>query len=181
MGLEQYYRDTRIHPIHEGTIRIQGIDLLVRKVRMQDGKALKLYVEEVQKTIASANDITKLKPYAQALKESLEKLRSLTKHLIEMASRENAEMFLSDATLCLEFFGIVSVAWQWLLQGIYIQKGLEKSPTDLEADSLKGRFYALRYFFAYELPKIKWLEERLRNNDGLTVEMKTDHFLDWAR
>ena len=39
--VEQHFRDTRIHPIHEGTTGIQGMDLLGRKIRMKDGKALK--------------------------------------------------------------------------------------------------------------------------------------------
>ena len=36
--LEQFYRDARIHPIHEGTTGIQGLDLLGRKVTMHGGK-----------------------------------------------------------------------------------------------------------------------------------------------
>lgn len=176
--LEQYYRDARIHPIHEGTTGIQGIDLLGRKVIMKNGKALKLYVEEVQKTIGSANDIPELKPYAEALEKAFERLQNVTKHLLEVASRESAEMFLADATLYLEFFAVITIAWQWLLQGIYVQKGLKNNPTDSEADFLQGKFCTLRFFFAYELPKTKGLEERLRNTDGLTVETKTHHFSD---
>jgi alkylation response protein AidB-like acyl-CoA dehydrogenase len=36
--LEQYYRDMRIHPIHEGTTGIQAMDLLGRKVVMKNGR-----------------------------------------------------------------------------------------------------------------------------------------------
>ncbi len=38
--VEQYYRDNRLNPIHEGTHGIQGMDLLGRKVIMQGGAAL---------------------------------------------------------------------------------------------------------------------------------------------
>ena len=38
--VEQYYRDNRLNPIHEGTHGIQGLDLLGRKVTMQDGAGL---------------------------------------------------------------------------------------------------------------------------------------------
>lgn len=176
--LEQHYRDVRIHPIHEGTTGIQGQDLLGRKVRMKDGKAFKLYVDEVQKTIASANDVPELKLYANALEKALESLQKVTKHLLDLASRESEEVFLADATLYLEFFGIISVAWQWLLQGIYIQKGLKENPSGAEADFLQGKFSTLRFFFAYELPKIEGLAQRLTNSDGLTVEMKVDYFSD---
>ena len=176
--LEQHYRDVRIHPIHEGTTGIQGQDLLGRKVRMKDGKAFKLYLEEVQKTITSAKETSDLKPYVQALEKALEVLQKVTGHLLEVAGSQSADVFLADATLYLELFGIISVAWQWLHQGIYIQRGLESDPSESEHEFLQGKFYALRFFFAYELPKIHGLAERLTNSDGLTVEMKVEHFSD---
>ncbi len=40
---------------------------------------------------------------------------------------------------------------------------------------MKGSF---TYFFAYELPKIKGLAERLTNSDGLTIETKDKWFSD---
>ena len=88
------------------------------------------------------------------------------------------DMVSAAATLYLEFFAVISIAWQWLLQGIYVQKGLKNNPTDSETDFLQGKFCTLRFFFAYELPKTKGLEDRLTNTDGLTVEMETDHFSD---
>ncbi len=176
--VEQYYRDVRIHPIHEGTTGIQGQDLLGRKVRMQDGMAFKLFLEEVKKTILAADDITELKPYVKALEKALEKLQKVTAYLMDLSHKKSADIFLSDATLYLEFFGIICVAWQWLHQGIFIQKGLQDNPSNAEENFLQGKFYALRFFFAYELPRIKGLSERLKKNDGLTVEMKKDHFSD---
>lgn len=176
--MEQHYRDVRIHPIHEGTTGIQGQDLLGRKVRIKDGKAFKLYVEEVHKTIEAANDYLELLPYASDLEKALKKLQRVTKYLLDIGTNESAEIFLADATLYLELFGIVSVAWQWLLQGLLLQKGLNDNPSGAEADFLQGKFYTLRFFFAYELPKIEGLVQRLTNSDGLTVEMKTDYFSD---
>ncbi len=40
--VERYYRDNRLNPIHEGTNGIQALDLLGRKVTMQNGAALRL-------------------------------------------------------------------------------------------------------------------------------------------
>ncbi len=55
--LEQYYRDCRIHPIHEGTTGIQGMDLLGRKVIMKNGQAFLLYINEVHDTISRCQGI----------------------------------------------------------------------------------------------------------------------------
>ena len=86
-----------------------GQDLLGRKVRIKDGMAFKLYVEEVEKAISSAEDISELKPYAQKLRDALEKLQNTTSYLMDIAARGDPELFLADATLYLEFF-VLSVS-----------------------------------------------------------------------
>lgn len=176
--LEQFYRDARIHPIHEGTTGIQGITLLGRNVTMKNGKAIKLFLGEVQTTIKKAEEVPELKSYAQELKEALDKLTKVTLHLIGIAQSKGPDVFLADSTLYLEFFGIVSIAWQWLLQALSIQKALNQNPSRIEADFYQGKFYTFRYFFRYELPKIEGLAKRLMDADGLTVEMKDSCFSD---
>ena len=176
--LEQYYRDARIHPIHEGTTGIHGLDLLGRKVMMRDGKAYKLYLEEVQETIRGAERFKELEPYPQTLKHSLEMLQEVTAHLREVEKKGTPELFLADATLYLEFFGIISVAWQWLVQATTVVKALLNRPSGGESNFYHGKFSAFRYFFEYELPKVEGLAKRLMTSDGLTVEIKPDYFSD---
>jgi butyryl-CoA dehydrogenase len=55
---------------------------------------------------------------------------------------------------------------------------LKDNPSGTEADFYQGKFYTLRYFFGYELPKIEGLAKRLLDSDGLTVEMNESHFSD---
>ena len=176
--VEQHYRDVRIHPIHEGTTGIQGQDLLGRKVRIRDGKAYDLYLREVKETISQAEAFPELAPYAGALRESLAKLDEVTGHLKSLAQEQSPEIFLADATLYLEFFGIICIAWQWLLQGIHIQKGLAENPGEGRGDFLEGKWATMRFFFGYELPKTQGLAQRLVNNDGLTVHTQARHFND---
>ncbi len=176
--LEQFYRDARIHPIHEGTTGIQGITLLGRNVTMKNGAAFKLFHGEVQDTIKKAEGIAELKPYAHELKGAMDTLTKVTLQLIGLAQSKGPEVFLADATLYLEFFGIVSIAWQWLLQAVHVQKALGQKPTGADADFYQGKMYAFRYFFRYELPKIEGLAKRLTDGDAFTVEMKDTLFAD---
>ena len=176
--LEQYYRDARIHPIHEGTTGIHGLTLLGRNVMMKGGKAYKLYLDEVQKTIRQAEEFKELGSYAQKLKQSLEMLQQVTAYLMDVQKKKTPEVFLADATLYLEFFGIISVAWQWLLQATAVVKALRNSPAGAEANFYNGKFFAFRFFFEYELPKIQGLASRLMHSDGLTVEITPDLFSD---
>ena len=176
--LEQYYRDCRIHPIHEGTTGIQGMDLLGRKVIMKDGQAFLLYISELHQTIATARKFDNLVRYADELNEALTKLQEVTQHLILIAQKEGPEAFLADATLYLEFFGLITVAWQWLLQGIAVQKALNNGAPRRDSNFYQGKMLTLRYFFAYELPKILGMEKRLLDSDGLTIEMQAEFFHD---
>ena len=176
--LEQYYRDIRIHPIHEGTTGIQALDLLGRKVVMKNGQAMRLYVEEVQATIQAAMPYEELQQCAERLKEALEKLQSVTMHRVQIALQGDVEKFLADATLYLELFGIIAVAWQWLVQGIAAQKGLETDCSDLDKRFYEGKLHTMRYFFHYEIPKTYGLAARLMESDGLTVDMSSAVFDD---
>jgi alkylation response protein AidB-like acyl-CoA dehydrogenase len=176
--LEQYYRDVRIHPIHEGTTGIHGIDILGRKVVMQGGKAFQLFLAEANAAIADAKKYPRLDTYATMLGESLEKLQSVTVHLLARAEEQGQEHFLADANLYLEVFSIIAIGWQWLLQAVSIVKALDAGANDREKTFYEGKFFTFRYFYDYELPKIEGSLIRLRNWDGLTVEMKNELFAD---
>jgi len=176
--LEQLYRDMRIHPIHEGTTGIQGMDLLGRKAMMHQGRALKLFAQEVNKDSAAAEGVEALAPQARRLSEALALLRQATEAKIALAARGEIENFLSDATLYLELFGLVAVAWQWLKQGVAASRALDGSPSQAEQNFYNGKLATMRYFFAYELPKAHGLAQRLGEDDGLTVSLQEEHFAD---
>ena len=175
--LEQYFRDMRIHTIHEGTTGIQGLDLLGRKVTMRQGAAFKLFVQEVEQTTSVAHEDQLLAPYAQRLDNAMSRLQTVTGALIARMA-EDQEGGLSDATLYLELFGIVAVAWQWLLQGIAAQKGLQNATSDGARTFYQGKLVVSRYFYHYELPKIEGLAQRLLENDDLIVRLGAEHFED---
>lgn len=161
--LEQYYREMRIHPIHEGTTAIHGIDLLGRKVTMHNGKAAELFVKEITKTIEKAKSRTELQPWAQKLERFLQQWQHTTQQLLSIAKTGETEQFLADATLYLEYTGILTIAWQWLKQTTV---AIQKNHTLAES-----KLYTLRYFFGYELNKMEGLALRLLEKDMPTVEM----------
>ena len=47
-GAAQFYRDARITPIYEGTNGIQAIDLVLRKLPMNDGAVINAYLSEIE-------------------------------------------------------------------------------------------------------------------------------------
>ena len=171
--VEQYYREARIHPIHEGTTGIHGLDLLGRKMIMHEGKALKYYVRELRKTIEEAILIEALKPFGKKMEKYLNSGQQVGLYLISKAGTAPEE-FLADATLFLEYLGILTIAWQWLKQGVTVQKSIALGTQ--ESEFYKGKMMCLRYFYEYELVKMDALGKRLISEEMPTIDMKEEWF-----
>jgi butyryl-CoA dehydrogenase len=150
-NLELYYRDARIHPIHEGTTGIQGQDILGRKATMRKGAALKLFIHEVSGCIEEAKKYPELSACAEKLSDDLKLFMKTSESLITLASQGKTEEFLSDATLYLEMAGTIAIAWQWLLQGITAVKGLGKTEKLFFIYFYTAKIHTMKYFFRYEL------------------------------
>lgn len=183
--VEQYYREARIHPIHEGTTGIHGLDLLGRKITIHNGKAAQIFFEEVSKTMAEAAENVAgryaaagepyLQPFVEKLQKSLGKAQQATGYLLGLAGKGETEKFLADATLYLEMFGIITIAWQWLSQGIVAKEKLNGAH-EADQNFYQGKLATMRYFYEYELVKVDSLVKRLQSTDSVTIDMQSDWF-----
>lgn len=168
--LEQLYRDIRITPIYEGTTGIQSQDLLGRKMTMKGGKPTQLLFGEVAKTIAETETHEDLKVYAKMLKAELVRLQEVTMSLMPYAMQGDIERFLMDATLYMEMFGIITVAWQWLKQGVVAKQALlTQNPEGDELAFYESKIHTMKFFFHYEIPKTLGLAVRLKDTEVLTI------------
>ncbi len=61
--VEQYYRDNRLNPIHEGAEGIHGIDLLGRKLPYANGAAYKLFRQQVLQCATDAGQRAGVCPF----------------------------------------------------------------------------------------------------------------------
>jgi alkylation response protein AidB-like acyl-CoA dehydrogenase len=149
--VEQYWRDNRLNMIHEGTHGIQGMDLLGRKVLMENGRGLQLLAEHMQATAARAAAASaELKDHARSLQAALDRLLSATR---AAWSGADPALALANAVPYLQAFGHVVLAWIWLDVAVANQADGASDP-----GSREGRARACRYFFRYELPKVgAWL------------------------
>jgi len=167
--LQQYYRDIRIFSIYEGTTGIQSMDLLGRKITMDNGIALDHLAEEMGKTIKMAMGAEALKPYAEALSGKTGLMQKVLGYLMEYARTGNYERFLADATVFMEFFGNILVGWLWLDMALHAHKALANGETTREKGFYSGKIHAMEYYFTYELPKTEGLAKILLNTSDLTV------------
>jgi butyryl-CoA dehydrogenase len=171
--LQQYYRDIRIMSIYEGTSGIQSLDLLGRKIPMQNGKAFQLLIDEILQTINAAKDFDELIPYSNKLALALENYKNTLTHLQEFAKQGEIERYLADATLFMELSGIITIAWQWLKQATISQKALKTGDTTIQSIGFyESKIATMKFFFKYELPKYVSISNSLMNPEIVTI--KTD-------
>lgn len=168
--VEQLYRDIRITPIYEGTTGIQAQDLLGRKMTMKGGKAPQLLFNEMSRLIAEASTFDELKPYADQLAAELNRVQEVMMNLLPHAQKGDIERYLSDATLFLELFGIVVIAWQWLKQAVVAKQMLvTQNPQGDDLIFYEGKIHTMKFYFHYEVPKTLGLAVRLNDTEVLTI------------
>jgi butyryl-CoA dehydrogenase len=151
--VEQHWRDNRLNMIHEGTHGIQAMDLLGRKVVMENGEPFRLLLQRMRETVAAASELDRLLPLASELGGALLRLEHATAQAWASGSAPEA---LANATAYLRAFGHVVMGWIWLdVARAAIQAG------DSERRSsgfVEAKIVAARYFIFHELPLVEaWL------------------------
>jgi len=159
--VEQYWRDNRLNMIHEGTHGIQAMDLLGRKVLMENGQGMKLLAARMQATIAQA--APEWSAEARQLADALQQVGAATQAAWQGAEPAQA---LANAVPYLQAFGHTVIAWIWL-------DVAQSASSDRAADV--GRRAAARYFYRYELPKIAWLQV-VSSRDSTCADVPEDAF-----
>ncbi|QCF24900.1 acyl-CoA dehydrogenase [Hydrocarboniclastica marina] len=173
--VEQFYRDNRLNPIHEGTHGIQGLDLLGRKVSMQDGLPYKALLVRMRETLAQARESALLADNGRRLAEAVDTVEAATKALVTRRNAGEVDKAMANASLYLEAFGHTVVGWLWLRQGLCAEQGLAEGGPQTEA-FYRGKLKTCDYFCRYELPRVQALGSVLVSVDATTQEMEPDWF-----
>ncbi|MEO8937875.1 MAG: acyl-CoA dehydrogenase [Burkholderiaceae bacterium] len=176
-NVEQFYRDNRLNPIHEGTHGIQGLDLLGRKVVMQGGAALIALAGRVHATIARGKTVPDpgSQKLAAALEAQWDRLEVVTAAL---HAAGDTNLTLANATVYLEAFGHIVIAWMWLEQALVAGRNMRGRSDEHGSDDdfYRGKLAACRYFFAFELPKVAPMLDLLASLDDTTLTMQDAWF-----
>jgi alkylation response protein AidB-like acyl-CoA dehydrogenase len=103
-GAAQHYRDARIAAIYEGTNGIQAIDLVTRKVPVEGGNTVWLYLGELRETVKAvqASNVPAFGETAARLGEAIDGLERVTQWLL---AQKTSDATLAGATPYLRMFG----------------------------------------------------------------------------
>lgn len=163
-GIAQVYRDARINAIYEGTNGIQAMDLVGRKLSIEDGKHWRLLHDDIAKYAETLPDNDEF----AAIRNNLSKVVSL--------SKDSAEWLLSQhkVNICNTMVG--SVPYLRMLSttvGCYLMaKGalaarekIENGHSDKEF--LEGKIVTSRFYAEQIVPTVLGLGEAIKAGDEL--------------
>jgi butyryl-CoA dehydrogenase len=134
---------------------------------MEGGRALGLLGTRIAAAIggARATGDGELAGWAAALEASVARTVDVTRRLYAAG---DPERMLANASLYLEAFGHVVVAWIWLEQSV--------AAHGRRGDFYDGKRHACRYFFRWELPRTAPQFELLVSLDETTLAMRDAWF-----
>ena len=175
--VQQLYRDIKIMSLYEGTTGIQSLDLLGRKVTMQNGKAVKLLAATIMETIEAAKPYAELQPYSYKLAQELQRMSKVLTTLSSFALKGDVERYLSDATVFMEMASMIVIAWQWLKMSVVAcSKIVASDYTSNNQDFYKGKIHCMEFYFKYELPHAEACAKTLEDEHTLTNIKSFDMF-----
>ncbi|WP_268799224.1 acyl-CoA dehydrogenase [Pseudomonas huanghezhanensis] len=173
--VEQYYRDNRLNPIHEGTHGIQSLDLLGRKLAQNGGAGLKQLIRLIAATCERAQTHESLTILRQPLEQLVARLQTVTIGLLTDLAQGKVNSSLANSALYLKVFGHAVIGWRWLEQSIHAEQGLSKGNA-ADADFYNGKLQAARYFLTWEVPGCHHELAILERRDDVCVSMEDGWF-----
>jgi hypothetical protein len=134
-GAAQYLRDARILPIYEGTNGIQAIDLVTRKLPLDDGSTVTSYLSDLADVISSVRQSNRVEfgHMPERLTSAISGLQSATLWMGLML-RSAPEAALASATPYLRLMSLTA-------GGTYLAKGALASETTSPHVAI-ARFFA---------------------------------------
>jgi len=146
--LEQYLRDAKIMSLYEGTNGIQSMDLMGRKMRINNGGPFMAYRREIEKFCHENQDNPQLGNEVKALAEVFEKLAGVAEYMRDQMDSDPLQ-WASNTYPALVAFGEVTITWRLLDMAAIATRAVAKGK--------KNKFYTSKilqaiYFADITLP-----------------------------
>ncbi len=169
-GMEQYVRDARINMIYEGTNTIQSLDLLGRKVLMDNGAKLRVFGEKVKAFVEAHGTDEKMAEFITPLADIGDKMTKLSME-IGMKAFMNRDEVGAAAVPYLRVAGHLVFA--------YFFARMAKIALDKEGsgdDFYKAKLAVARFYFARLLPETATLIRQARAGSASLMAMEEHLF-----
>jgi hypothetical protein len=168
-GMEQLVRDARIAQIYEGTNGVQAMDLVGRKLSMEDGQLPWRFFDLIEADLRVPDTLAGAAALVAPVREALNRLRGVTSWLSSKRS-DTAEVGAA-ASDYLRLFALLVFGWMWIRMAV---PGL-KSAGEATAQQRDKRILA-QFFIQRMLPEVKALEVAIQSGAASLLAWNPDRF-----
>ena len=169
-GMEQYVRDSRINMIYEGTNTIQSLDLLGRKVLMDNGAKLRKFGEQVQAFVEANATDEAMSEFITPLADLGQKVTKLTME-IGMKAFQNPDEVGAAAVPYMRIVGHLVFSYFFARMG---KIALEKQ--DSGDVFYKTKLATTRFYFSRLLPETAMLFQQARAGSANLMALDAELF-----
>jgi len=169
-GMEQYVRDSRINMIYEGTNTIQSLDLLGRKILMDNGAKLRKFGEQIKAFVEENGTDESMSEFITPLGDLGDKVTKLTME-IGMKAFQNQDEVGAAAVPYLRVVGHLVYAY-FFAQMAKIALAKQDSGDTF----YKAKLGTARFYFARLLPETAMLIRQARSGSASLMALDADLF-----
>jgi hypothetical protein len=169
-GMEQFVRDARINMTYEGTNTIQSLDLLGRKILMDNGSKLRKFGAKIQAFVEENGTDEAMSEFITPLADIGEKVTKLTME-IGMKAFQNQDEVGAAAVPYLRVAGHLVFAY------FFAQMAkVALSKQDSGDDFYKAKLATARFYFGRLLPETAMLIRQARSGASNLMALDADLF-----
>ena len=169
-GIEQMVRDARINMIYEGTNTIQALDLLGRKILMDNGAKMKKFGKMVQDFVEAEGTNEAMAEFINPLGDIGDKVTKLTME-VGMKAFQNREEVGAAAVDYLRVVGHLIYAYFWArMAKVALEKESSGDPF------YKAKLATARFYFAKLLPETAACIRSARAGSKSLMELEAELF-----
>jgi alkylation response protein AidB-like acyl-CoA dehydrogenase len=174
--MEQLLRDCRITMIYEGTNGIQAMDLLGRKLPMNEGKTVMALLKEMRQTIFRAQKQESLKNLAQRFENAVQKLSDVGMHMFKLSGSEKILNAFAFAHPLMDITGDILLAWMHLWRASIAAEAIEKGAKPKDKMFYEGQIKSAEFFIRVIIPVTKGKMEAIMDNCDAAIEISDEAF-----
>jgi len=167
-GAAQYLRDARIAPIYEGTNGIQAMDLVLRKLPLDNGAVIGALITEMTEVFEAMSDYDDLGAFRDELTTAIQGLVETTSWLGERLMAGEIDDALAGATPYLSQFGRIVGGWLMARSAL----AAKAAPPEYDAEFLDDKVVTARFYGEHLLPQANGLIATIKGSNALLANAK---------
>ncbi len=170
-GMEQLVRDARITQIYEGTNGVQAMDLVGRKLPMEGGAVMRMYLDEMRAFAAEHQSKEGMAEFVGPMTSALDTLETAFDWLMETSTQDPAAPGAAAVDF-LKLMGLTSLAYMWTGMAAKALENIDGDNTGYYGVKLD----TARYFMRRLLPQVGALLEAVRSGSDLLMALDAEAF-----